>query len=397
MKLVSLVTLFVLSAFVASASAQTQFDAIPGEITYAKLPDAPVTLSVVGTDRAPLRTVYTIENQSDKVIWGMLVSGLPGTSAPTALANINLAKGAKMHEGSRLVKFDGSVKKWEVGVDSVLFRDGTIWGPSALPDSAYLRGIRDGMKMRAAEIRKLWNAGDEPALRRSISTVGPDEAMIPPPGRLRDGIVYGYNWASNEFHFNFQDHGDISGLLARLVEMEQMLGIPTDEKSKYILRRYYRAGEPVKILAVKHHDLILDIDEAVRIEGDWIGDIEVMLRNDSGKIIKHISLNVEFPETAENGDMIMSAMTWGRNQLGYLAPGTADPVAPGATVKLTWAGRCESVKRMVGSARPIESLRRIRLALSLVVYDDGTGWLRGQAVRPDPNNPLAWVPLADGK
>ncbi|MBK9155925.1 MAG: hypothetical protein IPM25_17230 [Chloracidobacterium sp.] len=208
----------------------------------------------------------------------------------------------------------------------------------------------------------------------------------------------GYGAGMSALRLEMHGRGDLEGIPFRVAEMEQNLGLVPVQKSDTSQRqisRSYWFFEPVKIESVYLQDKPIEIDKKFAAGPDWLNGLRVRIKNTSGKRITYLSLGLEFPETASTGAMVTSTMNYGM-PAHRKVPGIPDLLSatPDSVLELELADKeFAGILRILESRIPLSDLTRVNIRISMIHYDDNTGWA-GHPLIQDPADPTRWLPSA---
>jgi len=345
---------------------------------------------------------YMVRNDSQKSIRTIVITGFP-KDANHVVGFGTLRPGAtrKLSYGDLNARKSNEI--FTLTVDYVLFTDGTHWGADKAKESEFVLGLFDGQKRIYQEIKKLVELNDDEAfiefLTKPSNSNLPAE-LSPPGGRTRkdEGFARGYTAWRHAFAFDFQNRGDLKGVSSKLSDLEGELGIaPSQGFGFRRIERNAARNEPVKFVGLSLGSRKIDFDENYEAAMDWLKDLSIKIRNDSGKTVAFISLSLDFPETLETGNMMAFPLSYGQHQISsekIVGRKEDKPVPPGQSFDIGLdEKRYADLKRFLDSRQGANSLTRAKLGIASIYYNDGTGWSGGQNIKQDPNDPKRWIPV----
>ena len=146
-------------------------------------------------------------------------------------------------------------------------------------------------------------------------------------------------------------------------------------------------NSPVEIIDLQVKEMNVKLGEKFKIDDDWLRTIRFKLKNISDKPIIHISMNLDFPETAAEPRMAY-ALEFGQKPGARQHKSGPIFLIKGdlASVALSDAQYAD-LKRFVETKRPLTSINKVLLSVPLVFFSDGTAWSGGTLYRPDPTAP----------
>ena len=293
---------------------------------------------------------------------------------------------------------DKSVKPEDglvMAVDFVLFKDGGKWGADTMGQADFLLGLVEGQKKFLSEVRDLVGTKDETSLKALISRDGPPDDMPDIHGDTKrlEGIRRGYFAAKFVTRADLEGRGDLSGVPARIRDLERMTGdAPADDKKKQVSQTYM-FNPVVKITNVKTGGRTYAFDERFLAAGDWLADMRLTVQNISGKTIKAVLLGLHFPETVNTGIGMVSSSRYGPHPITQAENDREPTVAPGRTFEIRVDHERPGLKRFLETRQSFDSISRITVQIDYVEFDDGTRWSGGQYTKQDPDNPKRWIPI----
>lgn len=124
---------------------------------------------------------------------------------------------------------------------------------------------------------------------------------------------------------------------------------------------------------------------------DWLEYLSFTIKNTSGKRMIYINVELDFPETAVNGEPLMVY-----NQLGIgihpkaigddLKSGTPLALEPGDITTFSFSSyRLRLVKAFLALKNfQLADLNRVTIRIDNIIFDDRTKWSQGYEYRPNP-------------
>jgi hypothetical protein len=156
---------------------------------------------------------------------------------------------------------------------------------------------------------------------------------------------------------------------------------------------------PVSITAVKTKKGFVEVGKKFSDEEDWLRSFTVRVKNTSGKNVSYVSVMVIFPrpkgqegsEVAPFGDSIR----YGGDALSSPSvPGGVPVIPPDETVDITWSERSYDANLLLlEKLKYPKSLKKVRVYVEEVGFQDGTVWSGGRFFKRDPDDPKRLIPL----
>ena len=411
----------------AVASAQStgfvppKLDPVPASYTIAEQADSPVRIAYVGIQiYSPENKMlsYSLTNAGTKDIKSVIVRYTRGGGSDTMLLGLPssptgggyapfIGVGASsqflfLYPKPKTFEFEKAADKIEDSLefkaDFVLFQDGTSWGPDSAGHADYLLGIYDGHKRFVAEVKKLVGTKDEAALKALIMTDGgpPDLRPAKDETQKQAGTRRGYGVAMLVFRSDLLGRGDLSGVPARIRDIERDVGFgsPVDDKQKQV-GVSWGFNLPIRITGFAIGGRSIKVDERFSAQGDWLADMVLKIQNNSGKTIKAVNGTMDYPETHKTGGMMSSNVRYGRNPDRNIPTATDnDPhVEPGKTFEFKIFRERPATSGLLKKYPGLEGISRAVIEIYSIDFDDGTRWSGGQWRKQDPENPKRWIPV----
>lgn len=159
-------------------------------------------------------------------------------------------------------------------------------------------------------------------------------------------------------------------------------------------------NEPVSLGVVRTKKGIVEIGKKFKAEDDWLKGLTVRVNNVSDKDIRYISVNFSFerPEDHETADdpPLVHSLTYGsrtRTPDDATQSRRKGTLAPGDSVEISLPDETyEVLERALKKLKYPPGVKRLRMYLTEVIFDDGTAWVSGYWFRSDPENPDMRVP-----
>lgn len=149
---------------------------------------------------------------------------------------------------------------------------------------------------------------------------------------------------------------------------------------------------PLKVVGVKLNSESQSKDKSVG-KANWLDGLEVDVENTSGKAIRYLVLNVEFPLSGSNGNSVRVPVTYGQAPVPNTKSGNFEFFQAGSTLNLRASKNlCENIrKQLLENGRGPVSAKDLRTNIHVVIFEDMTAWLGGQLHYPDPTDPMRWI------
>jgi hypothetical protein len=67
---------------------------------------------------------------------------------------------------------------------------------------------------------------------------------------------------------------------------------------------------------------------------------------------------------------------------------------PGETLEVLLEKEKDAIYKFINERQPVESIKKIELEISFIIFDDKSAWSAGSFMRQDPENPDRYNPVA---
>lgn len=154
---------------------------------------------------------------------------------------------------------------------------------------------------------------------------------------------------------------------------------------------------PVKIRLVKSKIGVIETNEKIAANDDWLRGLTIRVLNDSNKPVTSVSIEIQFRRPANQAKELdlVAPIAYGQNpfaapQEGYtLAP---EPILPGQTKDITLSDEgYDSLRSMLDQLNYPASIKSVKVQVRAIGFSDGTVWNAGNFFRRDPSNPGQWI------
>jgi hypothetical protein len=179
------------------------------------------------------------------------------------------------------------------------------------------------------------------------------------------------------------------------------LGI-TQQAQERVITNLQKRNDPVKITLMKTRKGIVKPDKAFVDDDEWFKGLTIRLRNFSGKSITYISVELSFPgpETQRETPPLSYPISYGRIYSDLndpTLPGGFKPIAAGDKIDISLSDmHYNSIRSALEQIEYPSSVKKIRLRVEEVEFEDGMVWNAGAWFRRDSNNNLILIPPSSG-
>lgn len=173
-----------------------------------------------------------------------------------------------------------------------------------------------------------------------------------------------------------------------------------NQEGDALLEKATDFNPPVKITLVKSRIGIIEPDKKLTADEDWVKGLTVTVRNDSKKPLTHVSLHVRFrrPQEQKNAVDFVESLNYGESPIptadGQTLYNSAQAIMPGESVELKLSDEdFSAVKTALRESNYPVNIKRIKISVALLGFDDGTIWMAGKMYRLDKDNAGRLIPL----
>ena len=155
-------------------------------------------------------------------------------------------------------------------------------------------------------------------------------------------------------------------------------------------------NEPVEIEA-KVGTKSVRLGQGFMADNDWLSGLSFKVKNISAKPIVRVQLELKFPEVTFNSAAFVLPIPYGQVPgLEDSGPKEEGPVGPNEIVEMA-VGRniIGEIKRILTDNGPTFGVTKVRLQISMIIFEDGTAWRNGFNLNRDPNNPRRYIVISN--
>ena len=174
----------------------------------------------------------------------------------------------------------------------------------------------------------------------------------------------------------------------------------TYQEGDTVLEKADDFSPPVTITLIKTHAGPRTFGRKFFGDEDWFKGLTVAVRNDSGKPFTYLSVKLRFPRPKgqEKELDFVELLTYGVTPLpdvsGETLTNPAHPVMPGESIEIGLPDEDYiDIKGRLKSLNYPASIKRIRLAIQMIGFADGTLWVGGKQYVLDSAAPGGLIPL----
>jgi hypothetical protein len=167
----------------------------------------------------------------------------------------------------------------------------------------------------------------------------------------------------------------------------------TAQDEKKIITFARTINPQLKITEIKVGNKTRTFNEGFDAESEWVKNLIFKLENISSKPIVYLKVNVNFPETRANGNLMSYGVTFGQRPGSKLKQINLPLLLkPGETFEVFLEKEKEGIYKFINERQPVELIKKIELEISFIIFDDKTAWSAGSFMRQDPENPDKYNP-----
>lgn len=153
--------------------------------------------------------------------------------------------------------------------------------------------------------------------------------------------------------------------------------------------------QPVKVVGVNVAGKLIKPGEVFDApDGEWIKNASFKLKNISGKPIAYVGMLYAFPETKASGNTMAFPINFGRRPNTPNAVGEPQRLLPDEAMDIRLSEQqFEKLRAFIERRHPMTDIRKARVEIQEVFFEDGIVWSLGSFYRQDPDNPLKLIPV----
>lgn len=166
----------------------------------------------------------------------------------------------------------------------------------------------------------------------------------------------------------------------------------TGNRQEREIRQLSFDNEPVEMVSIGNSRKRLKLDEKFTQETDWLKDLSVEIRNTSDKNIVYFEVGLDFPETKDSGNKMSFPIRYGVSPLSKVRNDKEQLIKSGESITLRLTSeKYEVLKSFIETRHLLDSLSKVDLRISFILFDDGTAWGGGNFLRSDPNDKRKFI------
>jgi hypothetical protein len=167
------------------------------------------------------------------------------------------------------------------------------------------------------------------------------------------------------------------------------------DKMERIISKANIPGEPVEIIDVQVNGHSVKFGSVFPGDEEWLKNLQLKLKNRSGKSITYLEVEIEIPESVTRGLPLIIPITYGQMTSATSVPGISTgpkPILHNDSLVMGFSGadyeRTQNVLTNKGANPRIDT---VEIRIGMVIFDDGTAWREGQLLHRDPNDLNKWL------
>lgn len=154
--------------------------------------------------------------------------------------------------------------------------------------------------------------------------------------------------------------------------------------------------EPLRITRLKLKGTARGFGQKFMDGDDWLRDLTLSVKNTSNKPIVYIEIDLHFPRPEDQPSLLPfgSSLRYGYYPALHspLPSDAPRPLMPGERAEIRLSD--SEHESLVGTFKQLDypaSLEQVELSISIIIFNDDTGWNLGTPTRRDPNKPDRWI------
>lgn len=167
-------------------------------------------------------------------------------------------------------------------------------------------------------------------------------------------------------------------------------------KERVITRLPVEQNEPIAITDIKVNDRSVSFDKKFSADDEWLRSLVISVKNKSDKLILYASIRLDFPRPAGSQDKMSIYDIFNGNFGLQMRPPTPEErlvgIPPGETVEIRLSvQQFVELRNFLTATRFPQSIERVEMSISHVIFEDDSMWYAGTICRRDPKEPSSWI------
>jgi hypothetical protein len=173
------------------------------------------------------------------------------------------------------------------------------------------------------------------------------------------------------------------------------------QKSERAVEQRQMPGQPAEVVEIRNKKLKLGRASKIEDGDDWLEGLSVSVKNTSAKAIIYVEVGLEFPKADDlsaTDDRILAFNLYYGTREKPDGSGQRPSIKPGEVAQLTLSvERYDLLQGALSSLNYSKSIKKIKLAMRVVIFEDDLMWNFGTMMSRDPDDPHRWVRIGQSR
>jgi len=153
-------------------------------------------------------------------------------------------------------------------------------------------------------------------------------------------------------------------------------------------------SQPVELLGMRNKHGKVFKGGKIEDDDEWMDGLTVSVRNKSDKALTYVQVTLDFPKvenSAEDEEPPLAYFLYFGTREKPDAAAPLPSIKPGEVVELTLTTeRYDILKRHLQELKYSRGIKKVKMTLHAVIFEDDLMWNSGVMMRRDPNDPYRW-------
>jgi hypothetical protein len=175
--------------------------------------------------------------------------------------------------------------------------------------------------------------------------------------------------------------------------------VQPNQDGQIVLEKGKDFDPPVDVTFIQSKIGGIEPDKKFSADKDWFKGLKITVRNRSEKPITHISLKLHFPRPKgqENELDFVETLNYGESPIpdkdGQIPFNTVRAIVPGESIELKLSDEMyNSLRLLLDDSKYPSMIKKMRVYVSILGFNDGSLWMAGRTYEVDKNNPGKLLP-----
>jgi hypothetical protein len=188
----------------------------------------------------------------------------------------------------------------------------------------------------------------------------------------------------------------VSGLAGLCALFPTSVKVST-QNTERVVDQVHVPSQPAELMEIRNKHGKVFRRGKVDDDDEWMDGLTVGLRNTSTRAITYAQVTLDFPKAENSSESAEPPLRYFLYFGTREKPDAAAPqpsIKPGEVVELTLTEeRYGVLKRHLRELKYSRGIKKVKMTLHTVVFDDDLMWSLGELMRRDPHDPHKWRPI----